>query len=174
MAHNNPFEDGNPWSSNANGPRYGNAYDNDDRNPWTGGSVGTPNRMPSPSNYRTESNKTEYPSENDNAWDHTATSVAAPANAYQYSGTRFNANENSSFSGSNNAYTKTEISSANTPEPAGGKPRPPQEQVEAALPPKWDDARMNPSKLRLLLRTLQLVAAIGHLGFAAGASPTEK
>ncbi|CDS07850.1 hypothetical protein LRAMOSA01799 [Lichtheimia ramosa] len=174
MTGNNPFEENNPWSNSSKaaptGPRFGNAYE-DDNNAWNGGPV---NHMPSPSDYRSsasnngwsESTKIEYPASESNP-----SPIATPANAYQYSGTRFGNQD--TFGG--DAYSKVQVNDGSTPSPAptpaGGKPRPNQEQLQEALPPKWDDARMNPSKRRLLLRGGQLIAAIGHLGFAAGASP---
>lgn len=176
MTGNNPFEENNPWGTSSNaaptGPRFGNAYE-DDNNAWNGGPV---NHMPSPSDYRSNASTTN------NAWSESTkiettasegnpSPIATPANAYQYSGTRF-ANQDT-FAG--DAYSKVQVNDGSTPSPAptpaGGKPRPNQEQLQEALPPKWDDARMNPSKRRLLLRGGQLIAAIGHLGFAAGASP---
>ncbi|KAI8137262.1 hypothetical protein BJV82DRAFT_636350 [Fennellomyces sp. T-0311] len=161
---NNPFED-NPWSTQGgNGPKFGNAYEDDSQNAWSGST-----RMPSPSDYRAssnnawnESNKTEYP--------HSDSPPTANQDAYQFAGTRLG----NTTMDDGNAYSKVQVSSdagSPPPLPAGGKPRPNQAQVEEALPQKWDDSRMNPNKWRLLLRFLQLIAAIGHLGFAAGASP---
>ncbi|ORY93903.1 hypothetical protein BCR43DRAFT_495533 [Syncephalastrum racemosum] len=137
--------------------------------------------MPSPSDYRStptnwnESTKIEQPAPSASPkynFDNSATPVGASENAYQFSGTRLG---NQDF-GSGDAYSKVQVengtpspSPAPAPTPAGGKPRP--NEVEGALPPVWDDKRLNPSKLRLLLRFLQFIAAIGHLGFAAGASP---
>ncbi|KAI7884569.1 hypothetical protein K492DRAFT_158215 [Lichtheimia hyalospora FSU 10163] len=189
MTGNNPFED-NPWSgTNNNGPRFGNAYEDDNSNAWSTPSQqhrSTPDpvpRMPSPSDYRTnstvqqtswnESNKTEYPTTS-SAWDQDPpTSIpSTPQNAYQYSGTRYASPTLNNTYESDNAYSKTEVTSQSTPPPpAGGKPRPNKNDAETALPPVWDEKRLNPSKLRLLLRFLQLIASIGHLGFAAGASP---
>ena len=189
MTGNNPFED-NPWSgTNNNGPRFGNAYEDDNSNAWSTPSQqhrSTPDpvpRMPSPSDYRAnstvqqtswnESNKTEYPTTS-SAWDQDPpTSIpSTPQNAYQYSGTRYASPTLNNTYESDNAYSKTEVTSqATPPPPAGGKPRPNKNDAETALPPVWDEKRLNPSKLRLLLRFLQLIASIGHLGFAAGASP---
>lgn len=137
-------------------------------------------KMPSPSDYKTttgwsESNKTEYPpnghDEPQNAWSQPdrVGSASPQQDAYQFSGTRLNENQDS-FGG--NAYSKVQVEES-APTPAGGKPRPTQAEVEDALPPKWDDRRLYPSKLRLLLRTLMLISSIGHLGFAAGASPVK-
>lgn len=171
----NPFEENNPWSNQATpGPRFGNAYEDDDNNAWQGS-----NKMPSPSDYRstptnwTESTKIEQPAPSASPkynFDNSATPVGASENAYQFSGTRLG---NQDFGGGD-AYSKVQVennaaSPSPVPTPAGGKPRP--EEVEGALPPVWDDKRLNPSKLRLLLRFLQFIAAVGHLGFAAGASP---
>lgn len=190
MASNNPFED-NPWSGTNNGPRYGNAYEDDNSNAWSTPSQqhhqSTPDpipRMPSPSDYRAnstvqqttwnESNKTEYPTTS-SAWDQDPPSSipSTPQNAYQYSGTRYASPALDKTYEGDNAYSKVEMTTqATPPPPAGGKPRPNNKNdAETALPPVWDEKRMNPSKLRLLLRFLQLIASIGHLGFAAGASP---
>ncbi|KAI8071581.1 hypothetical protein BC940DRAFT_233987 [Gongronella butleri] len=124
--------------------------------------------MPSPTQYRqpprVESNKTEFTPEvhdtNNN-------------NAYEFSGTRFGNQENSV----SNAYTATPTLSASSPAPppVPTTPRPTNETNDdnntGGLPPAWDDRRMHPSKWRLLLRFIQFIASIGHLGFAAGASP---
>ncbi|KAI9275670.1 hypothetical protein BDA99DRAFT_496163 [Phascolomyces articulosus] len=179
---NNPFEE-NPWSSQqaSSGPRFGNAYEDDNINNTT--------RMPSPSDYRApttttttthtsntmnawnESNKTEYPT-SDSPYERVG-SASPNQDAYQFAGTRLG---NQEFSDPSSAYSKVQISSENNtpspkPVPAGGKPRPSQNEIQESLPPVWDKSRLNPNKWRLLLRFLQLIAAIGHLGFAAGASP---
>ncbi|KAF7724453.1 hypothetical protein EC973_000962 [Apophysomyces ossiformis] len=185
MTGTNPFED-NPWTGNSGGPRFGNAYEDDSgkhetypnmtMSPEPGSAYQSTSgpplpprspaqavRMPSPSDYRTttttatsttvwnESNKTEYhPPE-----------VTQPQDAYQYSGTRFG---NQEFSTAN-AY-----SSSPQPTPS---PKPEAAAVQAALPPVYQGHK-NPSKLRVLLRVLQLITSVGSLGFAAGASPVRK
>ncbi|KAI8332351.1 hypothetical protein BC941DRAFT_474132 [Chlamydoabsidia padenii] len=166
MSHNNPFEESqNPWSNESTGtptggPRFGNAYE-DNNNSWSG-------RMPSPSDYqhqhnntRVESNKTEYvPGQSPSP------SPASPPNAYQFAGTRLG----------NQDYTTGNAYGSSSP-PATPPRRPADtennttENKDEALPPVWDERRMHPSKLRLLLRFVLFVAAVGHLGFAAGASP---
>ncbi|KAI9494129.1 hypothetical protein BDB00DRAFT_819710 [Zychaea mexicana] len=188
---NNPFED-NPWSNQAGGgPRFGNAYEDDPHNAWSSSNNGS-TRMPSPSDYRAsnnnstsmnawnESNKTEYPAgTTDSPYERVSTSTPTqPQDAYQFAGTRLGGDADDGGGGGGNAYSKVQVSSDTSspsprppPTPAGGKPRPNQAEVEEALPPAWDKSRMNPNKWRLLLRALQLIAAIGHLGFAAGASP---
>ncbi|KAI7848012.1 hypothetical protein BDC45DRAFT_610651 [Circinella umbellata] len=180
---NNPFEE-NPWSAqNANaGPRFGNAYE-EDNNAWSGNNSST-TRMPSPSDYRaptattttttsawTESNKTEYP---ENAYER-VDSASPSQDAYQFAGTRLGGVQDTDTGG---AYSKVQVdsntspSSSPAPVPAGGKARPNNTgDVQEALPPVWDKSRMNPNKWRLLLRFLQLIGSIGSLGFAAGASP---
>ncbi|KAG0180105.1 hypothetical protein DFQ28_001703 [Apophysomyces sp. BC1034] len=188
MTGTNPFED-NPWSGNGGGPRFGNAYEDDSGKHETpqamtmpepgGGSYlatsspalpprsspalpprspalppRSPARMPSPSDYRTttttmtwnESNKTE----------HESPTLAEPQNAYQYSGTRLG---NQDFS-STSAYSP----------PSQPAPSPKPENVEASLPAVYNGSK-NPSRLRFLLRVLQLVTSVGSIGFAAGASP---
>lgn len=173
MATNNPFDD-NPWAGSSNGPRFGNAYEDDNNTRAYG-----VEKMPSPSDYKAmgwnESNKIEYPAnghdEQQNAWPQPDRigSVSPQQDAYQFSGTRLDENQNSF---GNNAYSKVQVEES-APTPAGGKARPTQAEVEDALPPKWDDRRLYPSKLRLLLRILMLVSSIGSLGFAAGASPVK-
>lgn len=173
MSHTNPFEENqNPWSNDSTGtptggPRFGNAYEdnNNNNNSWNG-------RMPSPSDYqhntnnnRVESNKTEYvPGQ--------SPPPSSPANAYQFAGTRLGTQDYST----GNAYGPPGSSSppATPPRrPATTEPETNQAtgNKDEALPPVWDDSRMHPSKLRLALRFVLFVAAVGHLGFAAGASP---
>ncbi|ORZ14599.1 hypothetical protein BCR42DRAFT_417264 [Absidia repens] len=179
MSHNNPFEESsavqNPWSNESSstpsgGPRFGNAYE-DNNNSWSG-------RMPSPSDYRQndvnqqprmESNKTEYvPSP--------SPSPASPGgNAYQFTGTRLG-NQDNQFGNAYGSPSATPVNPPATPprRPATTTPNDTtgnDGNKDDALPPVWDDRRMNPSKLRLLLRFVLFVAAVGHLGFAAGASP---
>lgn len=190
--HNNPFDE-NPWTGQNNGPRFGNAYEDDSNNAWSnsGPDPAMTGRMPSPSDYRppishhnnsawSESNKTEYPAGHDepqNAWSQPddRSNTATPTNAYQYAGTRFGNQD----SDPGNAYSKVQVdgntAAAPSPTAAGNnKPKPNAAEVEGALPPVWDKSRMNPSKLRLAFRFLQLIASVGHLGFAAGASPVIK
>ncbi|KAF7728280.1 hypothetical protein EC973_006454 [Apophysomyces ossiformis] len=181
MSKPNPFEDpsGNPWShsygAQTEGPRFGNAYE-DSQNAWqpssqAGSTAFVPHQMPSPSDYRTntwnESNKTEM----QNTWDQQPISSPPPVasqDAYQFAGTRLG--NQSAEAG--NAYSPVQAQTPSTaPVSTPAKTKPSSAEVEAALPPVWDDSRMNPSKLRLLLRLLQFLASIGHLGFAAGASP---
>ncbi|KAI8381051.1 uncharacterized protein BYT42DRAFT_565073 [Radiomyces spectabilis] len=173
MTSGNPFDD-NPWSNN--GPRFGNAYENDSNKYDYSPSPMPQQRMPSPSDYQTpaanrpwaESNKTEY-AEHHSAWNNTPP-PSQPANAYQYTGTRFgNSND---FGG--NAYSATPVSPSPAPTPASTTAKPSNSEVEAALPPVWKDKSGHPSKLRLLLRFLQFIASVGHLGFAAGALPYSK
>jgi hypothetical protein len=182
----NPFEDSssqNPWSNNggnSQGPRYGNAYDTTNntthipppvlsspalppRNPTS--PYGT-QRMPSPSDYNhtnqpvvnawQESNKT-LDEGNRNAW---SPSPQPPANAYQYTGTAYG-----------NSPT---ISNAYSPQTADVEPNT-SHKIETPMS-VVDDTTTNkraglPSKIRILLRLVLFIAAIGHLGFAAGASP---
>ncbi|KAI8089078.1 uncharacterized protein BX664DRAFT_279798 [Halteromyces radiatus] len=166
MSQNNPFENTsttqNPWSNEptsttpTGGPRFGNAYEDSG---WSG-------RMPSPSDYRhqtrTESNKIEYSSEDQQQ---------ANVNAYEFSGTRFG-NQEQHLGNAYSPVSTPTITPATPPrrpdttETTSNKP-----DASSALPPVWDERRMHPSKWRLLSRFILFIAAIGHLGFAAGASP---
>lgn len=181
----NPFAsddpNANPWSgpsaNNAGGPAYGNAYE-DSSNPnssdWNYGSmrmpepsvpasrspVGTMNRVNNPNQYSGGGNawdtdKTEVPPEENGAWN------GGNQNAYQYSGTRYG---NTDTTG--NAY-----SAAPQPVPATATAQTPKPDPATALPPVWNDNRHSvPSKSRLGIRFVQLIACIGSIGFAAGAS----
>ncbi|KAG0165993.1 hypothetical protein DFQ28_007952 [Apophysomyces sp. BC1034] len=180
MSKPNPFDDpsGNPWgqssATNVEGPRFGNAYD-DSQNAWQpppqGSASFVAQRMPSPSDYRahmwSESNKTE---ETNNTWDQQPITSPAPVasqDAYQYAGTRLG----TQLPDAGNAYSSLPSQTPSASPLPTAKPKPLTTEAQAALPPVWDDSRMNPSKLRLLLRFLQFLASVGHLGFAAGASP---
>jgi hypothetical protein len=183
----NPFTsddpNANPWSGgsdNAGGPAYGNAYEDTNNNSsWNYGSMrmpepSVPNRQSSPrvgtmnSSYSRnawENDKTEVPA-GDNSFNAASPSMAnANANPYQFAGTRYG---NTDTSG--NAY------SAAPPEPTQSQVAPGPQQTakpdtSSALPPVWhDDLSSRPSKSRLGLRIVQLIACIGSIGFAAGAS----
>ncbi|KAI8365706.1 hypothetical protein BD560DRAFT_455155 [Blakeslea trispora] len=123
--------------------------------------------MPSPSDYSSpanawqESNKTlDEPDRN--AWSG-ASPTPQPANAYQYSGTAYGNTSNGA-----NAY-----SSAVNDQPEA----PTSQKVETQMSVN-DTAHVapagRPSKIRVLLRAILFIAAVGHLGFAAGASPYSK
>ncbi|KAI9016398.1 hypothetical protein CLU79DRAFT_763667 [Phycomyces nitens] len=179
MTGNNPFSD-NPWQANT---APVNAYEDNPQSSWAPAQPASalpppiPPRMPSPSAYHPpatnwqESNKTE--SAYDSSWNGTTTTTTATTtthapivqDAYQYSGTAYG---NQDFS-TGNAYNQ-----APSPQPAAATtatPRPTSSaEAKAALPPRIGTDR-NPSKRRLLLRFLQFIAAIGSVGFAAGASP---
>ncbi|KAI8078939.1 uncharacterized protein B0P05DRAFT_541764 [Gilbertella persicaria] len=182
----NPFEETtaqNPWSNhNDVGPRYGNAYESSSPAPaMAAGSPALPprknvanspyntQRMPSPSDYTSpapvvnawqESNKTLDENER-NAWSSSpAPAPAQPANAYQYAGTPYGNTSNVE-----NAYS-----------PAVSHPEPASQKIETQMSIN-DNASVSPvstgrpSRIRVLLRIILFIAAVGHLGFAAGASP---
>ncbi|PHZ09779.1 uncharacterized protein RHIMIDRAFT_245976 [Rhizopus microsporus ATCC 52813] len=168
MSHNNPFEDTshNPWSDS--GPKYGNAYEGSSSPALPPRVKETPTlvssspygtqRMPSPSAYQQppvanawqESNKTlDEPQHHTNAYQYSGTPYAnSPtlANAYSPQPTHTTATIND-INNNNNNNTKAE--SVNLP----------------------SATRTKPSKLRVLLRIILFIFAVGHLGFAAGASP---
>lgn len=168
----------NPFEDDTGGPRYGNAYDNTPMSPppATFGSPALPprnkpptspygtQRMPSPSDYHQtslpttnawqESNKTL--DEDRNAWSPSPT----PQNAYQYTGTAYG----NTATGSENVYS---------PQPAVNQ----EHKIESPMAVSDNEATYNHphtsfySKIRFYIRIALLIAAIGHLGFAAGASP---
>jgi hypothetical protein len=184
----------NPFEENNNGPRYGNAYESSSVSsppPTFGGSPALPprnkpqvttdvsntnspygtQRMPSPSDYNhttttttnawQESNKTL--DEDRNAW----SPSPQPQNAYQYSGTPYGNTANTE-----NAYSPQPASATlntNSNEHSN--------KIESPMTVSDNDVTYNshasslPSKIRLLIRTVLFVFGIGHLGFAAGASP---
>jgi hypothetical protein len=122
--------------------------------------VGTMNRVNTPNQYSGGGNawdtdKTEVPPEENSAWN------GGNQNAYQYSGTRYG---NTDTTG--NAY-----SAAPQPVPATATAQTPKPDPATALPSVWNDNRHSvPSKSRLGIRFVQLIACIGSIGFAAGAS----
>lgn len=182
----NPFTsddpNSNPWKggNEAGGPAYGNAYEDNNNNngSWNYGSM----RMPEPSvpNRQNSAMGTMNSTYSGNAWendktevpagDHGLNNAASPsmananANPYQYAGTRYGNNDTSG-----NAYSAA-------PEPtqaqvAPGPQQPNKPDASSALPPIWNgDLSSRPSKSRLGLRIVQLIACIGSIGFAAGAS----
>lgn len=177
----------NPFEENNSGPKYGNAYENSSvsspppifngtsspalppRNKpqqqvTTNNSPYGTQRMPSPSDYHTtttatttnawqESNKTL--DEDRNAW----SPSPQPQNAYQYSGTAY----------------------GNSPQPASATLNTTNEnsnKIEAPMTVSDNDVTYNtsqasslPSKIRWIIRIVLFVFGVGHLGFAAGASP---
>lgn len=168
----NPFEDNqNAWSNN-DGPRYGNAYESTPtppavpalpprKNNNSTNKTQVPNspfqtqRMPSPSAYNNnawaaESNKTLEEARN--------SPVPAPINAYQYSGTPY---------GNSPQMTNTSVDNSNKEH----KPHKIEAPMSIADSPMGRDTASLPSKIRLGLRVTLFIAAVGHLGFAAGASP---
>jgi hypothetical protein len=161
MSNPNPI-DHNPWNQKPNEPVYGNAYENPPQN-----SINTPVYN---NTWGTESNKTEYNNNNMNAWDSTPQTSQSPymnsnsvnqqpmsptQDAYKYSGTPYG---NQNIQG--NAYSAT---------PAQQPDRP---ITQSAGPEPWKgEVYHKPTKWRLLLRFILLLASIGHLGFAAGARP---
>ncbi|KAL9550692.1 hypothetical protein PS6_005403 [Mucor atramentarius] len=178
----NPFEESapnqNPWSNanTNNGPIYGNAYESTNissaspalppRKPAnnTASSPYGTQRMPSPSDY---SNNTPVV----NAWqesnktldeqDFGRNSPQQPVNAYQYAGT---------------AYGNTSTpATAYSPQPAHNTTAANATKIESPMTVTDSPTAVNrgdlPSKIRLLLRVVLFISAVGHLGFAAGASP---
>lgn len=172
----NPFE-----TNTSEGPRYGNAYENTPppsaspalppRNKPTATSspYGT-QRMPSPSNYH----QPPVAATHQNAWqesnktldeDRSAYSPSPqPQNAYQYTGTQYG-----NTSTTANAYS---------PQPASATLNEHNHKIEAPMTVSDNEATYNttskaglPSKIRFLIRVILFIAGIGHLGFAAGASP---
>ncbi|KAI9323189.1 hypothetical protein BX666DRAFT_19515 [Dichotomocladium elegans] len=124
--------------------RYGNAYENEDIHAAWGADAPPITSMPSPSKYRT------------------------PHNVWNESNkTEF---EESDASTLLSTHSRTSFAERETSQVKAKKNKRPDE-VEKALPEKWDESRLHPSKRRFLLRILQLVAAVGSIGFAAGASP---
>lgn len=178
----NPFEESapnqNPWSNTNtnNGPIYGNAYESTNissaspalppRKPAnnTASSPYGTQRMPSPSDY---SNNTPVV----NAWqesnktldeqDFGRNSPQQPVNAYQYAGT---------------AYGNTSTpATAYSPQPTHNTTAANAAKIESPMTVTDSPTAVNrgdlPSKIRLLLRVVLFISAVGHLGFAAGASP---
>jgi hypothetical protein len=176
----NPFTsddpNANPWSgpsaNNAGGPAYGNAYEDTANNnsSWNYGSM----RMPEPSVPNSSSpmgtmNRTNTPNNySGNAWDGDKTEVPngePNQNAYQYAGTRYG-NEDTT----GNAYSVADRNAPGTMGSAAGG-QVPKPNADNALPPVWTDNKTSrPSKSRLGIRIVQLIACIGSIGFAAGAS----
>lgn len=132
------------------------------------------------------SNKEEvYPqplaSPSQNTWDSNTLS-SHNNNAYQYTGTAYG---NKDTTSTQNAYSPaipprpltTENNTTNNNNKNQEQPKKKWYQSktkdENGVPIEWDDKRMHPSKLRLLLRFIQFISAVGHLGFAAGASPVK-
>ncbi|CAO3633696.1 unnamed protein product [Cunninghamella echinulata] len=112
-----------------------------------------------------------------NAWEsNTLASSQNNNNAYQYTGTPYG---NKDTSPTENAYSPAipprPLSTSNqeqgTQQANKKKWWKSKTKDENGVPIEWDDKRMHPSKLRLLLRFIQFIASVGHLGFAAGASP---
>ena len=186
----------NPFDTSNEGPRHGNAYEDTNvtsPSPAFGVNTGSPalpprnmphqtniatsspygtQRMPSPSDYHQpattnnawqESNKT-LDEDNRNAW----SASPQPQNAYQYTGTQYGNTSNTN----ENVYSP-QMTSATPHETTGAN----NSKIETPMAVSDAEATYNtnskntPSKRRLLLRFILLVAAIGHLGFAAGASP---
>lgn len=107
-----------------------------------------------------ECDKTEYysmdPYEDQKiAWDQ----PSSVADAYQYTGTRYG-NAPDAFARGGDDYTTIDTSSPT-----------PQSKSQIHDEPQPLPVTAHPSRKRLILRIIQLLAAVGHLGFAAGASP---
>lgn len=179
----NPFEE-------PSGPRYGNAYDSTPiasppptlgmaspalppRNkpqapPAVPSSPYGTQRMPSPSNYHQTSVTTNAWQESNKTLEEERTWSPQPQNAYQYSGTPYG-----NSSAAENVYSPQ-------PAPATLNEQPPvtsSNKIEAPMSVSDNEATYNNqqrsiySKIRFYIRIALFIAAIGHLGFAAGASP---
>ncbi|CEP14996.1 hypothetical protein [Parasitella parasitica] len=172
----NPFEETsnqNPWlNAQSNGPVYGNAYESTSaspalppRNPTVNNTAGSPygtQRMPSPSDYPSntpvinswqESNKTLQ------EHDFNSNSPQPPVNAYQYTGTAYGNSSSPQPTHTPAPVSTPATATATTPA-----------KLESTGSPTVDEGNL-PSKIRLILRIVLFVFAVGHLGFAAGASP---
>lgn len=173
----------NPFETNTEGPRYGNAYENTPTSPPPTLGMGSPalpprnnitnspygtQRMPSPSDYH----QPPPPVMNNNAWQESNKTLEEdrmspqPQNAYQYTGTQYG-----NTSATENAYSPHPVHNTAAVNEQSHK-------IETPMTVSDNEATYNtnnkaglPSKLRLLIRFILLVAGIGHLGFAAGASP---
>ncbi|ORY96950.1 hypothetical protein BCR43DRAFT_492542 [Syncephalastrum racemosum] len=197
MAGKNPFDD--PWQPQQDqpceGPRFGNAYEDDsNNNAWDGSTM----QMPEPVSLQknphgpsggawSDSAKTEdhpmtaYYStkhEQPEAWNtvyneqRSPPMMASGGDAYRYAGTRLG-NQEDSFQG--NSYSIVDTSSPAVAAATGaGKPTASSPTTLESGVPRPYDPTASPSSKRLLLRIGQLLASIGHLGFAAGASPVRK
>ncbi|KAF1800351.1 hypothetical protein FB192DRAFT_1380282 [Mucor lusitanicus] len=179
----NPFEEPssnqNPWSSpsaNSNGPLYGNAYESTNissaspalppRKPAnnTASSPYGTQRMPSPSDYANNTPVVNAWQESNKTLDEQEfgrNSPQQPVNAYQYTGT---------------AYGNTSTpATAYSPQPVHNNAANTTSKIETPMTVTDSPATVNradlPSKIRLLLRVVLFISAVGHLGFAAGASP---
>lgn len=148
--------DQNPWQEQ-NGPRFGNAYEDNNTGNY-GNAYGQPQmNMPMPgfsatgyNNAWTESNKTEY--------DPVPPQNVTPHNAYQYSGTPYG-NQPQNTGG---AYSNI---------PAETTPTEPNKANNESTSPPTNDKHRSPNQGRFWLSLITLLASIGHLGFAAGARP---
>jgi hypothetical protein len=165
----NPFEqNSNPWSSSnePSGPVYGNAYE--DTNKVTSPALppraqpaspyGT-QRMPSPSDY-------QQPTAN--AWQESNKTLdegspsPQPQNAYQYTGTAYG-----NPASPTNAYSPQPTHTPTPMHVSDDNNNKKNETIETDSISK----NSRPSRIRLLMRFILFVFAVGHLGFAAGASP---
>ncbi|CAO3699697.1 unnamed protein product [Rhizopus stolonifer] len=166
MSHN-PFGEtnSNPWSEG--GPKYGNAYESSSPPPALPPRIKeTPTlvpsspfgtqAMPSPSNYQPQSPANAWQQQESNK---TLEEPTYNTNAYQYTGTAYG-----------NSPT---VTSAYSPQPihtenitTTGYPN---QKAESVITSSATKGR--PSKLRALFRVILFIFAVGHLGFAAGASP---
>lgn len=197
MAGKNPFDD--PWQPQQDqpydGPRFGNAYEDDDnhKNAWGASTM----QMPEPVSLQnhphgpsggawSDSTKTEHhpmdaydstKHEQQDAWDTVYNQQQSPAmmagggDAYRYAGTRLG-NQEDSFQG--NSYSMVDTSSPAAAAAGGGKANTTSPTTVESGAPRPYNPSASPSPKRLLLRVGQLIASVGNLGFAAGASPVSK
>ncbi|CAO3674505.1 unnamed protein product [Rhizopus microsporus] len=148
--------DQNPWQEQ-NGPRYGNAYEDNSTGNYGNAYEQPQMNMPMPgfsatgyNNAWTESNKTEY--------DSVPPQNVTPHNAYQYSGTPYG-NQPQNTGG---AYSNI---------PAETIPTEPNKANNESTSPPTNEKHRSSNQGRFWLSLITLLASIGHLGFAAGARP---
>lgn len=180
----NPFAD--PMTHNAwqqqesSGSKYGNAYDDEEMNAWQGGGW-----------HPQEKTQEEHPMETyysaDPTASHHGTSQLSPNQSSQYQQDGFSHQPMDAYQFAGTRYANQSEDHAATPSTttAGGDSgkhldsysrvatheRATKQNIHdgASATPVAHTGR--PSTKRLGIRVAQLVAAVGHLGFAAGASP---
>jgi len=174
-----PFD--NPWYNNGGGPRYGNAYEADDsdynHNAYTSPK---PTHMPMPSNYANTSwssvpnqaNSMPYTGVNASPYVvHSPPYGPVPSqlpqtDAYQYTGTPYAVPRPMS---PGIVYPGTPI--AFTDGTQGIAPAKMNQMSNPDFNNNNNVPRRSPNKRRVILRLIMFLASVGHLGFAAGASP---
>jgi hypothetical protein len=160
----NPF-DQNPWQSQpTNGPQFGNAYESDHGRTYHQTQPGFSSSGYNNAWTHHESNKTEY-SNSMNEYP----SMPAEQNAYQYSGTAYGNQPQTTGS----AYSSAPLVVAQEP----AEPVAPMNQSiatsSAGLKASKDEKYYKPTAAQFWLRFIILLASIGFLGFATGAQPVK-